>query len=84
MTHRPPAEGATASPLHDMAGDPAMRGAVPLDPDPEQRRTSKEFMAHVKDCAHCRTQGVDCADAAKIRAAWREAKSAARARRSAS
>lgn len=61
--------------------DPAMRGASPLDPDPEQRAASRAFMRHVRDCAPCKTNGVDCPDAAELRTVWREAKTAARAAR---
>lgn len=55
---------------------------APLDSDPAQREASKAFMAHVRDCDDCRKQGVDCATAAELRTTWREAKTAARARRS--
>ncbi|WP_381797320.1 DUF6415 family natural product biosynthesis protein [Streptomyces niveus] len=61
--------------------DTPTTAAAPLDADPAQREASRAFMAHVRGCGDCRTQGVDCDEAAGLRATWREAKSQARAAR---
>lgn len=35
------------------------------------------FVRHTQLCAECRTQGVDCVDAAELKTAWRDARDAA-------
>ncbi|MEW2127120.1 hypothetical protein AB0891_25710 [Streptomyces sp. NPDC007259] len=37
------------------------------------------FIRHTQLCADCRTQGVDCVDAAELRQAWRAARQEAAA-----
>jgi hypothetical protein len=34
------------------------------------------FFIHTQACADCRTDGLDCEDAAELRQAWRDAKAA--------
>ncbi|MFE9398697.1 hypothetical protein [Streptomyces flavidovirens] len=35
------------------------------------------FIVHTQQCAVCRGTGIDCADAAALKTAWREARAAA-------
>lgn len=37
----------------------------------------KTFICHTQDCAECRSGGVDCATAAELRQAWRDARTTA-------
>jgi hypothetical protein len=36
----------------------------------------RAFIAHTQACEKCRTEGVDCGDAGRLRQLWRDAKAA--------